>query len=129
SHEMTPDEIEEVIGGFEAAARACMEAGLDGVEIHGAHGYLVHQSFSPWGNQRDDEWGDPLKFLTTLIERLRPVVGSERILGLRMSADDFLPESRGGLGPDGMRAVAAEACATGHLDYLNQSAGSRSAHY
>ncbi|HSG79149.1 MAG TPA: FAD-dependent oxidoreductase [Acidimicrobiia bacterium] len=129
SHEMAPDEIEEVIAGFEAAARACVEAGLDGVEIHGAHGYLVHQSFSPWGNQRDDEWGDPLKFLFTLMERLRPIVGPDRILGLRMSADDFLTESGGGLGPDGMRAVAAEACATGYLDYLNQSAGSRSAHY
>ena len=129
SHEMSPDEIEEVIAGFEASAAAVIEAGLDGVEIHGAHGYLVHQSFSPWGNQRDDEWGDPLAFLFTLIERLRPIVGPDRALGLRISADDFLRESQGGLGPDGMRAVAAEACATGLLDYLNHSAGSRSAHY
>ena len=52
SHEMTPEEIEEVIQGFVDAATTAMEGGLDGVEIHATHGYLLIQSMSPWANRR-----------------------------------------------------------------------------
>ena len=129
SHEMTRAEVDEVLEGYERTAAVALEAGLDGVEIHAAHGYLVQQSFSPWGNHRNDQWSDPLRFMFEVMARVRAVAGSERAVGLRISADDFLNWSAGGLGADGLRAVAAEACGTGHLDYLNHSAGARSAHY
>ncbi len=57
THQMTGAEIERVIDGFVHAARVAVESGHDGVELHGAHGYLIQQSFSPWANTRDDAWG------------------------------------------------------------------------
>ncbi len=128
AHAMTEEEIEEIIASFAAAARIACENGVDGVELHGTHGYLLQQSFSPWGNQRTDRWGEKLAFLTAVIDRVRTAIGPDKILGLRISADDFLAGA-GGLGPDGLREVAAGAVATGKLDYLNHSEGAGGAHY
>jgi 2,4-dienoyl-CoA reductase-like NADH-dependent reductase (Old Yellow Enzyme family) len=129
AHRMTGAEIEEILEAFAATAAIAVEAGIDGVELHGTHGYLIQQSFSSWGNRRDDEWGRPLAFATALIERVRERIGREPVVGLRISTDDFLSPDRGGLGPDGLRAVAAALVATGGLDYVNQSEGSRTGHY
>jgi 2,4-dienoyl-CoA reductase-like NADH-dependent reductase (Old Yellow Enzyme family) len=129
AHRMTGAEIEEVLDGFVRTAAIAIAAGIDGVELHGTHGYLIQQSFSPWGNHRDDEWREPLAFATALIERLRAEVGREPVVGLRISTDDFLPPERGGLGPDGLRQVAKALVDTGGLDYVNQSEGSRTGHY
>ena len=129
AHRMTGAEIEEVIAAFATTARIAVEAGIDGVELHGTHGYLLQQSFSPWGNHRDDGWGEPLAFGRAVIERVRRAIGRNAALGLRISTDDFLAPERGGLGPDGLRAVAAGLAAGGRLDYVNQSEGSRTGHY
>lgn len=58
AHDMTEAEIEAVIDGCATTARIAVEAGLDGVELHATHGYLLQQSFSPWANQRTERWGD-----------------------------------------------------------------------
>jgi len=129
SHEMTTEEVEEVLNGYEQTAAVVLEAGLDGLEIHAAHGYLLQQSFSPWGNTRSDEWSEPLSFLNAVMQRVRKVAGSDKAVGLRISGDDYLTEAAGGLGVEGLTRVASEACRTGSLDYLTHSAGSRSAHY
>jgi len=129
SHEMTTEEVEEVLKGYEQTAAVALEAGLDGLEIHAAHGYLLQQSFSPWGNTRSDEWSEPLGFLNAVMQRVRKVAGSDKAVGLRISADDYLTEQAGGLGVEGLTRVASEACSTGYLDYLTHSAGARSAHY
>ena len=129
SHEMTTEEVEEVLQGYEQTAAVALEAGLDGLEIHAAHGYLLQQSFSPWGNTRSDEWSEPLGFLNAVMQRVRKVAGSDKAVGLRISADDYLTEQAGGLGVEGLSRVASEACSTGYLDYLTHSAGARSAHY
>jgi len=129
AHRMTAAEVEEVADAYVRTAEIALEAGIDGVELHGTHGYLIQQSFSPWGNKRDDEWGKPLAFATAIVERLRARVGGEPVVGLRISTDDFLAPERGGLGAEGLRSVAAGLVATGGLDYVNQSEGSRTGHY
>ena len=57
---MTSDEVESLVGSFRAAAALARKAGFDGVEIHGANHYAVHQFFSPRANHRDDHWGGTL---------------------------------------------------------------------
>lgn len=129
SHRMTGGEIEEVVAGFAATAALAVECGLDGVELSASHGYLLQQSFTPAYNTRTDEWGEPMRFITAVIEAIRDRVGRGPVLGVRMSADDFLTPERGGLGPAGLLDVARALAATGAVDYLNQSEGSRAAHY
>ncbi|MCP3976315.1 MAG: FAD-dependent oxidoreductase [bacterium] len=128
-HEMTAAQIESVIDGYVATAEVVVEGGLDGVELHATHGYLLQQSFSPWANQRDDEWGKQFRFLDEVMARVRAAIGSDKIMGLRISAEDWIRPERGGLGFTGLAEVAEHACATGQLDYLNHSEGARSAHY
>jgi 2,4-dienoyl-CoA reductase-like NADH-dependent reductase (Old Yellow Enzyme family) len=129
AHQMSGHEIEELVDAFVRTAVLALESGIDGVELHGAHGYLIQQSFSPWANTRDDEWGEPLRFVTTILERLRAQVGSDPVVGVRLSVDDYRRPAAGGLGPEGLREVARAIVDTGHVDYLNQSSGSRSSHY
>lgn len=86
--EMTGEQVEHTIEDFVSAARRAVEAGFQLIEIHGAHGYLVHQFLSPRSNQRTDKWGqDRQLFALTIIERLRGIVP---VLGIRISATDWL---------------------------------------
>lgn len=129
SHKMTAGEIEEVVAGFARTAKLAVDCGLDGIELSASHGYLLQQSFTPAYNTRTDEWGEPLRFITAVIQAIRDEVGRRPVLGVRMSADDFLSPERGGLGPKGLLEVASALAGTGLVDYLNQSEGSRAAHY
>ncbi|BCJ65830.1 alkene reductase [Polymorphospora rubra] len=85
---LTGTEIAETIGAFADAARNAVEAGFDGVELHGANGYLLHQFLSTNANQRDDEWGGSVEGRTRLtVEVARAAVdaiGADRV-GLRIS--------------------------------------------
>lgn len=67
---MTSDEIEQTIKDFGEATRRVIEAGFDGVEIHGANHYLIHQFVSPYYNRRNDVWADNLKFPMSVIEEV-----------------------------------------------------------
>ncbi len=129
SHAMTPEEIEEVIQGFADAARTAVEGGLDGVELHATHGYLLIQSLSPWGNRRNDAWGEPYRLITAVAQRVRAAIGPDRILGLRLSADDFLPTEAGGVGHERLCEIAAHLADLGYFDYLNHSEGCGGADY
>jgi 2,4-dienoyl-CoA reductase-like NADH-dependent reductase (Old Yellow Enzyme family)/thioredoxin reductase len=129
SHEMTPDEIEEIIQAFVDAAVVAVESGIDGVELHGTHGYLLQQSFSPWANKREDEWGEPLHFVSTLAQKVREALGPTPVLGLRISSDDFIRPEYGGLGHKRLCEIASGLISQGHFDYLNHSEGAGGAHY
>lgn len=129
SHEMTEEEIETVIQAFVDTAVVAVENGLDGVELHGTHGYLLQQSFSPFANKRKDRWGERLYFAKTLTERVRKAIGPDALLGLRLCIEDFLPTAQGGVGHEGLCAIGAELVSTGHFDYMNHSEGSTGAHY
>lgn len=91
--EMTVDEIQEVILDFGRAARRAKEAGLDAVEIHGAHGYLIHQFLSPRTNQRKDAYGGSsekrLRFALEVTRQVRKEVGPSYPVLFRLSAREF----------------------------------------
>ena len=96
--EMTVERIREVIACYGDCARRAKEAGFDGVEIHGAHGYLIAQFMSPYSNKRTDEYGGPLqnriRFALEISEDIRKKCGKDFIVGYRISADEFVTGGR-----------------------------------
>ncbi|PCE13414.1 1,2-oxophytodienoate reductase [Microbacterium sp. SZ1] len=88
AHALTVDEIPEVIEQFAQAARNAIEAGLDGVEVHGANGYLVHEFLSPVSNVREDRYGgspaNRARFAIEVTRAVAEAVGADRT-GIRLS--------------------------------------------
>jgi len=123
-HEMTRDEIKEVIECFAAEALRCKQAGVDGVEIHGAHGYLFTQFMSPNSNRRTDEYGGShegrMKFVVEVIDAVRAAVGRDFAVGIRVSVDTL---SGGGYTLDDMKVMAPMMTRSGNLDYITTGAG------
>jgi len=122
--ELNAGEIEDIINRFATAAAVCETAGFDGVEIHGAHGYLVAQFLSPLSNQRTDEWGgDPqrrMRFLIEVIRGIRARVSPSFAVALKLNSADF---QRGGFSEDESRGVLAAVASEG-LDLIEVSGGS-----
>jgi 2,4-dienoyl-CoA reductase-like NADH-dependent reductase (Old Yellow Enzyme family) len=89
------EELKNVVNQFVAAAERAVEAGFDGVELHGAHGYLLNQFFSPLLNKRDDEYGGSLerrmRFPLEVVEGVRRVLGADKLLLYRLGSDDLAP--------------------------------------
>jgi 2,4-dienoyl-CoA reductase-like NADH-dependent reductase (Old Yellow Enzyme family) len=94
---LSEDEIVDLIARFAFAAAVSREAGFTGVQIHGAHGYLVNQFLSPATNLRTDDWGGSLenrsRFLIEVIRAVRRAVGPDFPVGLKLNSADF---QRGG---------------------------------
>ncbi|MGC4046232.1 MAG: NADH:flavin oxidoreductase [Armatimonas sp.] len=95
ARELTPGEIEQIIEDFAQGARRSIEAGCDFVELHGAHGYLMHQFWRQDVNRRTDKWGDPQAFCVAVTEVVRAVIGPDVPLLYRFSihADDPAAEN------------------------------------
>jgi 2,4-dienoyl-CoA reductase-like NADH-dependent reductase (Old Yellow Enzyme family) len=95
--EATPSEIQNIIERFGRSAAICKKAGFGGVQIHGAHGYLVSQFLSPHHNRRSDEWGgSPEKrqrFVLAVYAEIRRQVGPDFPVGIKLNSADF---QRGG---------------------------------
>ena len=91
---MTLDEIHELVGQFGDAALRCKKAGIDGIELHCAHGYLLQQFLSPYTNKRTDEYGgtfeNRMRIVLEIIEDIRRKCGPDFPLGCRVSVDEFL---------------------------------------
>lgn len=117
----TVAEIERVIGQFRDAAVRAARAGFDGVELHGAHGYLLGQFLSAQ-NQRDDGWGKDLEGRARLIREatraVRAAVPSSFVVGVRLSPEDF--GNARGLDLDESLRVATWLCDDG-IDFLHAS--------
>ena len=91
---MTGADIDAVVAAFGSAAGRAVEAGFDVIEIHAAHGYLIHQFLSPLSNLRDDEYGGSLegraRLLLRVVREVRSAVGEAVPVFVRMSATDWL---------------------------------------
>ncbi|MBU2547937.1 MAG: NADH:flavin oxidoreductase [Proteobacteria bacterium] len=120
---MTVDEIDELVAATVEAARAMKMAGFDGVELHGAHGYLLAEFVSPYFNQRRDEYGgsfeNRLRLPLRLIEEVRQAVGDRFIIGYRQSGDEHI---EGGLDL-AMSVQVAGRLAEAGIDYFHLSSG------
>ncbi|MEV5982405.1 alkene reductase [Streptomyces sp. NPDC052114] len=86
--ELTGAEVRATIGDFVTAARNAVDAGFDGVELHGANGYLIHQFLAPGSNRRTDEWGgsveNRIRFAVEVAKAVTAEIGAERT-GFRVS--------------------------------------------
>jgi 2,4-dienoyl-CoA reductase-like NADH-dependent reductase (Old Yellow Enzyme family) len=116
---MTGDEVKRSIEAFVEAARRADRAGFDGVELHGAHGYLICEFLSPEINRRDDEYGGPLenraRFLFDAIDGVRAVCRRDFSLGVRLSPERF------GMQLLEIRTVAGRLLEEEKIDYLDMS--------
>jgi len=90
---LTTDEVKKTVLQFKDAARRAVEAGFDTIEIHGAHGYLLHQFMSPSINNRIDEYGKELsKFGVEVIQAVKSVMPESMPLLMRMSAREYIDD-------------------------------------
>ncbi len=121
--ELTGEEIQELVRRYAETARVCVEAGFDGVQLHGAHGYLISQFLSPLANQRTDEYGgsteNRARFLLELVAATRAAIGSDKVLAVKLNSADF---QRGGFSED-ESIVVAKALETAGIDLLEISGG------
>jgi 2,4-dienoyl-CoA reductase-like NADH-dependent reductase (Old Yellow Enzyme family) len=122
---LEPAEIQEVVEHFARSARHAVAGGFDGVEIHGAHGYLIHEFLSPVSNRRTDAYGGSLenrmRFCVEVLTAVRAEVGAEAIVGLRLVGDEEIGAR--GLGPDDAAEIGARLEAAGLVDFLDVSIG------
>lgn len=121
---LTVEEIGDVVRRFASASKALDDAGFAGVQVHGAHGYLVSQFLSPLVNKRDDQYGGPLdrraRFLLEAIDAIRGAVRPGFAVMLKLNSADF---QRGGFDDDD--ALAVMSMLEGHgVDLLEVSGGS-----
>ena len=122
-HEMLKSEIEELVEAFAQAAKRALKAGFDTIEVHGAHGYLLHSFFSPVSNQRTDEFGGDLerrmRVPLMVSEAVRKVWPDDRPVFYRVSAVDNV---EGGIVIEDTVALAKELKAVG-IDVMDCSSG------
>jgi 2,4-dienoyl-CoA reductase-like NADH-dependent reductase (Old Yellow Enzyme family) len=129
-HELTTEEIRDVVGQFADAARRALDAGFEIVELHGAHGYLIGEFLSPFSNHRTDEYGGSFENRSRLalevVDAVRAVWPEELPLFFRISATDWLTENpedeREGWTADDTVRLAKELHAHG-VDLLDVSTG------
>jgi 2,4-dienoyl-CoA reductase-like NADH-dependent reductase (Old Yellow Enzyme family) len=125
--EMTADDMERVRDAFAAAAARAVRAGIDAIELHAAHGYLIHSFISPISNQRHDDYGGPLearmRYPLEIVAAVRAVMPKGMPLGARITGNDWL---KGGLTADDAVA-AAKTLKTAGLDFVCISSGGVSA--
>jgi len=120
---MTRTMIDEIVGAYADAACRCEQWGMDGVEVHAAHGYLPAQFLSPAINNREDEYGGPfenrVRFLLEVMRAVRGAVSGGYPVGIRIAPDDLA----GGLGVAENLQVARYLEERKLIDYLNISFG------
>lgn len=125
--ELSADEVSAIIVDFGEATRRAIQAGFDGVEIHGANTYLIQQFFSPHSNRRDDQWGGsldkrmtfPLGVVESVTNAVKKYANKPFIVGYRISPEEI---ENPGITLEDTFALAEKLAATS-LDYLHVSLG------
>jgi 2,4-dienoyl-CoA reductase-like NADH-dependent reductase (Old Yellow Enzyme family) len=124
TREMSLADIAEFTEAWARSAEIAQAGGFDGVEIHMAHGYLLHQFLSPLYNARTDEYGGDLegrtRFPREVLRAVRDRVGEDFVVGIRIAANEFHPD---GMDAGDLRAVIATLRRAAHLDFLDLAAG------
>ncbi len=122
-HEIGPYDIDRLRHAFAAAAERADRAGVDIVEVHSAHGYLLHQFLSPLSNRRTDVYGGSLenrmRFPLAVIRSVRRALPNDKPLGIRISATDWV---EGGFTPEEAITYLA-VCKSEGVDYVCVSSG------
>jgi len=120
---LTGPEIEAIIARFGRTAAIARNAGFTGVQIHGAHGYLVSQFLSPHHNHREDDWGGTpekrRRFVLAVLQEMRRQVGSDYPIGIKLNSADF---QRGGFTEEESLATI-EALVEHGIDMVEISGG------
>lgn len=133
---MTEDEILKMIKAFRVAANRAVEAGADGIQLHGAHGYLINEFLSPFFNLRTDPWGgsdeNRFRFLKEVIQEIKTVVPDGFPVLIKLNTHDYTPKEgitpylalkyAGWLAELGIDGVEI-SCGTGNYSYMNMSRG------
>lgn len=95
-HALSVSEIGDVVAHWRAGARRAKEAGFDLLQIHGAHGYLIHEFLSPLSNERSDQYGGSLenrmRLLLEVVDAVKEEWPQDKPLSVRLSAVDYLPD-------------------------------------
>ncbi|MEK4324511.1 FAD-dependent oxidoreductase [Paenibacillus sp. FSL R7-0312] len=121
--ELTTEEVEALVGKFVFGAYIAQLAGIDGVEIHGAHGYLIGQFLSPLTNLRTDKYGGALegrmRFLCEIVQGIKKTCGAGFPVSVRIDGDEFVP---GGITLEEALLTAQQLEKLG-VDCINVSAG------
>jgi 2,4-dienoyl-CoA reductase-like NADH-dependent reductase (Old Yellow Enzyme family) len=122
-HALTKDEIKQLVDDFVAAAKRAVRAGFQIIEIHGAHGYLLHEFYSPLSNKREDEYGgteeNRFRLILDIARAIRAAVPQEIVLGARLSCSDW---AEGGFTIDDSVRLSA-ALKKGGVDFIDCSSG------
>lgn len=121
--EATQEEISDIIRRFGRSAAVCKSAGFSGVQIHGAHGYLVSQFLSPHHNRRNDQWGgspeNRRRFVLAVYAEIRRQVGPDFPIGIKLNSADF---QQGGFTEDESLATM-KALVDAGIDLIEISGG------
>ena len=129
---MTDADIEEIIAAFGQAAGRVQEAGFDGVQIHGAHGYLVSQFLSPLSNKRQDQWGGSLdnrmRFVIEVFRSVKKQVDHDFPIMIKLGCKDYLNNGDGlsiEEGTTAAKALEREGVCLIEISHCSQDASSR----
>ena len=134
--EMSENEILDIVQAFGTAAKRALEAGADGIQLHGAHGYLINEFLSPFFNSRTDSWGgsdeNRFRFLKEVLQEIIAVVPEGFAILVKLNTHDYTPkkgitpslavkyaEWLAALGIDGLEV----SCGTGTYSYMNMCRG------
>lgn len=121
---LSEDEILDIIQRFATSAQVCEQAGFEGVQLHGAHGYLISQFLSPLTNKRQDQWGgsieNRMRFLLEVYAAVRKATSENFIISVKLNSADF---QRGGISEEDVVTVF-KAIDDAGIDLIEISGGS-----
>ena len=122
-HAATTEEIREIIDGFAHAAEYLEKAGYDGIELHGAHGYLLAQFLAPTTNKRTDKYGgsieNRMRLIVEIAEACQKRVSKSFIIGIKINSVEF---QEGGFSPEDATSLC-QALEKARFDYVELSGG------